>query len=73
VIEIFHAGSGKKISCKVCLKKIRQGLPEKFQTGSGWFPGFFHDGNDFSEYGFRQIRLTFTHQGLLKNFHAGSA
>jgi len=33
--NIFHAGSGKKISIKVYLKIFNQGLLEKIQAGYG--------------------------------------
>jgi len=44
---IFQARSGKKISIKVCSKIFNQGLPKKFQTGSGCFPGVLHVGEEF--------------------------
>ena len=72
-IEIFLVRFDEKFFSKVCLKIFEQGPTKKFQAGSGWSPGFFHDREKFHGSEFIQIRLTFYNQGLLKIFQSKSA
>jgi len=61
----FKQGLDKSTSSKVCLKKFQQGLPEK--------PEQVTTETDLLVFRFRQIHLTFHHQGLLEIFQSKSA
>jgi len=61
----FKQGLVEITSSKVCLKNFQQGLLEK--------PEQVTTETDHIVFRFRQIHLTFHHQGLLENFQSKSA